>query len=218
MHEKVGYIIKLIANYCYKGLSHNVLRPTGVNLFTFCSLRDINVLLRTFIVRHGDVLSVVIERHFQLLRVRDAHLCVNGSPEWCFSFAHASCLVATCHSNLGNTLIERTYSTTQINLRPMQRDNKCACKRSAFTFRDAMGNVIFFSLSHLQLGKFSAFDFKCQPTAYTCMLIRCGNLFFWLSVSHQLQLLGRHAALAWSRPKDQLNLFKTHTDSFGYWV
>ena len=103
MHENVGYITKLIANYCVKGLSHYVLRPTGVNLFTFCSLPDINVLLWTFIVRHGDILTVVIDRHFQLLRVRDAHLCVNGSPEWCFSFANASCLIATCHSNLGDT-------------------------------------------------------------------------------------------------------------------
>ena len=64
MPENVGYIAELIANYCYKGLSHNVLGPTGVNLFPSCSLLDINVLLWTFIVRYGDVLTMVIVRHF----------------------------------------------------------------------------------------------------------------------------------------------------------
>ena len=66
VHENVEYITKVIANYCYKGFSRNVLRPTGVNWFMFCSLRDINVPLWTFIVCHGDVLTVVIVRHFEL--------------------------------------------------------------------------------------------------------------------------------------------------------
>ena len=59
MHENVGYITELIANYCYKGFSNNVLGPTGVNLFTSCSLLDINVLLQTFIVCHGVILTMV---------------------------------------------------------------------------------------------------------------------------------------------------------------
>ena len=45
MHDNVGYFIKVITNYCYKGFNHNVLGPTSVNLFMSCSLRDINVLL-----------------------------------------------------------------------------------------------------------------------------------------------------------------------------
>ena len=32
MPENVGYNPELIANYCYKGLGHTVLGPTGVNL------------------------------------------------------------------------------------------------------------------------------------------------------------------------------------------
>ena len=44
LHENVEYISKVIANYCHKGLSYNVLGPTGVNLFMSCSLLDINVL------------------------------------------------------------------------------------------------------------------------------------------------------------------------------
>ena len=43
--ENVGYITELIANYCYKGPSHNILGPTGVNLFKSCPLLDINMLL-----------------------------------------------------------------------------------------------------------------------------------------------------------------------------
>ena len=42
MPENVGYITELATNYRYKGLSHNVLGPTGVNLFVSCSLLDIN--------------------------------------------------------------------------------------------------------------------------------------------------------------------------------
>ena len=41
MPENVGCITELIANYCYKGLSHNVLGPAGVNVFISCSLLDI---------------------------------------------------------------------------------------------------------------------------------------------------------------------------------
>ena len=32
MPDIVGYITKLIANYCYKALGHTVLEPTGVNV------------------------------------------------------------------------------------------------------------------------------------------------------------------------------------------
>ena len=63
--ETVGYISELIVNYCYKGLSHSVLGPDCVNLFMSYSLLDINVL-RTCIVRHGGVLTVVVPRHFRL--------------------------------------------------------------------------------------------------------------------------------------------------------
>ena len=40
MLEGVGIITELIASCCYKGLSHNVLGPTGVNLLMSCSLLD----------------------------------------------------------------------------------------------------------------------------------------------------------------------------------
>ena len=53
MLETVGYITELIANDFYKGLSHTVLGPAGVNLFMSCSLLDINVFLRIFIVCLG---------------------------------------------------------------------------------------------------------------------------------------------------------------------
>ena len=62
MHENVEYITKVIANYCYKGFIHNVLGPTGVNWFMSCS----GVTVWTSIVRHGDVLTVVIVRRFEL--------------------------------------------------------------------------------------------------------------------------------------------------------
>ena len=41
MHENVGYTTKMIANYSYMGLSHNVLGTTGVNWFMSCSLIDV---------------------------------------------------------------------------------------------------------------------------------------------------------------------------------
>ena len=44
MPENVGYITELIASYCYKGISRNVLKPTGANLSMSSSLLDINVL------------------------------------------------------------------------------------------------------------------------------------------------------------------------------
>ena len=58
--------------------------PTGTNLYLSWSLLDPqrNVFLWTpVLVYHGDVLTVVIVRHFGLQCVRGAHLCVNGSPE-----------------------------------------------------------------------------------------------------------------------------------------
>ena len=47
MPENVGYITELTASYCYKGLSHTVLGPAGVNLCMSCSLLDLyrNVFL-----------------------------------------------------------------------------------------------------------------------------------------------------------------------------
>ena len=42
MPENVGHIAELNANYCYKGLSHTVLGPNGVNLFMSCSHFDFN--------------------------------------------------------------------------------------------------------------------------------------------------------------------------------
>ena len=42
MPESVGYITELIADYCYKGLSHTVSGPNAVLLFMSCSLLDIN--------------------------------------------------------------------------------------------------------------------------------------------------------------------------------
>ena len=43
MPENVGYITELIADYYNKGLSHNVLGPTGVNSFMSCFVHDINM-------------------------------------------------------------------------------------------------------------------------------------------------------------------------------
>ena len=79
--KNVGYITELIANYCYKGLRHNKLGPTSVNLFMFCSLHDINVFVWTFIVRRGNIVDVVIVHYFGLLCIRGTHLCVNRSPD-----------------------------------------------------------------------------------------------------------------------------------------
>ena len=42
MPDTVGFVTELIANYCDKGLSHRVSRPSGLNLFMPCSLLDIN--------------------------------------------------------------------------------------------------------------------------------------------------------------------------------
>ena len=65
MPENVGYTTELIVDYCYKNLSHNVLGPTGVNLFMSCSLLDINVC-------HGDTLTrVVIVHHSGLQCLKD---------------------------------------------------------------------------------------------------------------------------------------------------
>ena len=63
MPESIGYITELIADYCYKGLSHNVLGSAGVNLFTSVLYLT---LMRSFVVCHGDILTVVIVRHFSL--------------------------------------------------------------------------------------------------------------------------------------------------------
>ena len=74
MPENVGYITELIANYCYNGLGHTVLGPTGVNLcmvlyLTFrgmCSCIVVQKLKTPFIVRHGNILTVVTVCHFGL--------------------------------------------------------------------------------------------------------------------------------------------------------
>ena len=63
MPENVGCITELIANYCYKGLSHTVLEPNGVPLLMSCSPLDINVV--NFYMCHGDILTVVIMRYFR---------------------------------------------------------------------------------------------------------------------------------------------------------
>ena len=82
MPGNVRYIPQMIAGYCCKGLVQTVL---GANWFEFVpgSLRNLqrNIMLSwtLFIVRHGNVLTVVIVRHFGLQCIRDAHLCVNGS-------------------------------------------------------------------------------------------------------------------------------------------
>ena len=60
--ENVGYITELTANYCYKGLSHNALGPTGVNLFMSCSLPDLNMFLQTLLcvmVTYSSLLQCV---------------------------------------------------------------------------------------------------------------------------------------------------------------
>ena len=45
MPESVGYITELTANYCYKGLSHNIWGSTGMNLFMSSSVHDNNEFL-----------------------------------------------------------------------------------------------------------------------------------------------------------------------------
>ena len=72
MHENVGYNTELIANYCYKGLSHNALGSTGVNLFPSCSQHY--CALVNFVVRTGQILTMVLVHHFGLKYVRDTHL------------------------------------------------------------------------------------------------------------------------------------------------
>ena len=67
MPANIGYITELIANYCNKALGHTALGPTGVNLcmvlyLTFrgmCSCIAVKKLKTPFIVRHGNILSVV---------------------------------------------------------------------------------------------------------------------------------------------------------------
>ena len=62
-----------IADYCYKGLGHTVFGLTGVNLcmvlyLTFREMCSCIVVekLKTFIVCHGNILTVVIVHHFGL--------------------------------------------------------------------------------------------------------------------------------------------------------
>ena len=43
MPENVRYITELIANYCYKGLRHDVWGSTGENFSMFCSLLYMSV-------------------------------------------------------------------------------------------------------------------------------------------------------------------------------
>ena len=66
MPENGGCITELVSNDFYKGLSHNELGPTGVKLFTYCSLLDKNVFFLTFIVCHGGVLTTAIMHNFGL--------------------------------------------------------------------------------------------------------------------------------------------------------
>ena len=63
VHENVGILLNWL-QISYNGLSHDVLGLAGVNLFISCSLLDINVLLWIFIVRLGDILTVVIVLYF----------------------------------------------------------------------------------------------------------------------------------------------------------
>ena len=76
MPENVGYITELIANYCYNGLS-NKEKPTLIvfvatlywgQMVWICSrlVLYLTLMLWTFIVRHGDVLTVIGVRHFRL--------------------------------------------------------------------------------------------------------------------------------------------------------
>ena len=69
MHGNIGYITKVIANYRYKGLGHNVMGPTGVNLFMSCSLLDTLMcfceLLLCIMVTYVIMIIVVIECHFE---------------------------------------------------------------------------------------------------------------------------------------------------------
>ena len=72
--ENVEYVTELIASHCNKGLCHSTLGPACANLCMSCSLLDLkrNVFLRTpVIVRHGDVLTVAIARHFGPHYVRE---------------------------------------------------------------------------------------------------------------------------------------------------
>ena len=55
-----------LGNDFYRGLSHNELGPTGVKLFTYCSLLDKNVFFLTFIVCHGGILTMTIMHNFGL--------------------------------------------------------------------------------------------------------------------------------------------------------
>ena len=79
MPENGGCITELVSNDFYKGLSHNELGndfyrglshnelgPTGVKLFTYCSLLDKNVFFLTFIVCHGGILTMAIMHNFGL--------------------------------------------------------------------------------------------------------------------------------------------------------
>ena len=64
MPENVGLVTELIANYCYKALGLTVLRPTGVNLCMVLNLAFRGMC--SCILRHGNVLTVAIMRHFGL--------------------------------------------------------------------------------------------------------------------------------------------------------
>ena len=48
MPENVRYITELIANYCYKGLKHDVWGSTGENFSMFCSLLYMSVYMSVF--------------------------------------------------------------------------------------------------------------------------------------------------------------------------
>ena len=55
MPQNIWYTTELITNYCYEGLSHNVLGPSDVNLFK-CLVLHLTLML-TFIVHDGDLLT-----------------------------------------------------------------------------------------------------------------------------------------------------------------
>ena len=89
MPGNAGYVNELTANYCCKGLGHTI---PGANWCVLCMVLHLTCrgmcswivknLKTPFIVRHGNVLTVIIVRHFGLWCVRDVYLCVNGSPDY----------------------------------------------------------------------------------------------------------------------------------------
>ena len=119
----------------YKGLGHTVLGPTGVNLcmllyltsIWMCSCIVVKKLKSPFIVRHGNVLTMVIMHHFGLECIRDAHLCVNRSTA-------AACTVLT-------------ITTMTVKLRQVQKDSLGRQLIISDLFSSFFSNAKFFQLS-----------------------------------------------------------------------